>query len=163
MVWYKEIHVHRRDWILDHYHQLDLSPVEFLVVCFIDLANQKKESISNDYLIGKTNLDSEVIDKAINSLIQKRYLTIRATRKQVDFDMSDLFLTDFNKEMNSEMLEIFEREFGRPLSMVELESLNQIMKRYDNKLVIYSLRQASLRNKLNLAYIERILQNESYK
>ncbi len=163
MVWYKQIHVHRRDWILDHYHQLELSPVEFLVVSFIDLANQKNESISNDYLIEKTNLTSQEIDQTINSLIKKKYLSIRATRKQVEFDLSEMFIKDFNSEIKNEMLDSFESEFGRPLSMVELESLNQIVKLYDEKLVIYSLRQASLRNKLNMSYIERILQNETKK
>ena len=163
MVWYKQIHVHRRDWILDHYHQLELSPVEFLVVSFIDLANQKNESISNDYLIEKTNLTSQEIDQTINSLIKKKYLLIRATRKQVEFDLSEMFIKDFNSEIKNEMLDSFESEFGRPLSMVELESLNQIVKLYDEKLVIYSLRQASLRNKLNMSYIERILQNETKK
>lgn len=163
MVWYKQIHVHRRDWILDHYHQLELSPVEFLVVSFIDLANQKNESISNDYLIEKTNLTSQEIDQTINSLIKKQYLSIRATRKQVEFDLSEMFIKDFNSEIKNEMLDSFESEFGRPLSMVELESLNQIVKLYDEKLVIYSLRQASLRNKLNMSYIERILQNETKK
>lgn len=163
MVWYKQIHVHRRDWILDHYHQLELSPVEFLVVSFIDLANQKNESISNDYLIEKTNLTSQEIDQTINSLIKKKYLSIRATRKHVEFDLSEMFIKDFNSEIKNEMLDSFESEFGRPLSMVELESLNQIVKLYDEKLVIYSLRQASLRNKLNMSYIERILQNETKK
>lgn len=163
MVWYKQIHVHRRDWILDHYHQLELSPVEFLVVSFIDLANQKNESISNDYLIEKTNLTSQEIDQTINSLIKKKYLSIRATRKQVEFDLSEMFIKDFNSEIKNEMLDSFESEFGRPLSMVELESLNQIVELYDEKLVIYSLRQASLRNKLNMSYIERILQNETKK
>lgn len=163
MVWFKEIHVHRRDWILDHFHQLDLLPVEFLVVSLIDLANQKNEALSNDYLIEKSNLSANEIDRTINSLIQKKYLSIRATRKHIEFDISELFLSDFKRDIKNGILESFESEFGRPLSLVELESLNQIINRYDEKLIIYSLRQASVRNKLNMSYIERILQNESSK
>ena len=110
----------------------------------IDLANQKNEALSNDYLIEKSNLSANEIDRTINSLIQKKYLSIRATRKHIEFDISELFLSDFKRDIKNieGQLDI---EYG------------------DEKLIIYSLRQASVRNKLNMSYIERILQNESSK
>ena len=59
----------------------------------------------------------------------------------------------------NDLNQIFETEFQRPLSNDEFTKLNQWLKIYDKKKIIMSLRKASMYQKLNFAYIEKILEN----
>ncbi len=54
---------------------------------------------------------------------------------------------------------IFEQEFGRPLSPMEIETLSMWIDndKYSPELIKAALREAVLSNKLNFRYIDRIL------
>ena len=82
-------------------------------------------------------------------------------KRQV-FDLSKLFESEYGKEkevLKNDLNQIFETEFQRPLSNDEFTKLNQWLKIYDKKKIIMSLRKASMYQKLNFAYIEKILEN----
>lgn len=55
----------------------------------------------------------------------------------------------------------FEQEFGRPLTQIELETINNWLYKdnYDEELVYIALRQAVLNQALSLRYIDKILLN----
>lgn len=57
------------------------------------------------------------------------------------------------------LFHIFEQEFGRPLSPMECETLNQWLDQdgYSSELIIAALREAVFCNKVNFRYIDRIL------
>lgn len=65
-----------------------------------------------------------------------------------------------NKQINNQELplfELFETEFKRPLSQVELQRLSDWSREYDQQLIVYSLREASINNAYSFNYIDKIL------
>ena len=54
---------------------------------------------------------------------------------------------------------MFETEFGRPLSQNEMKKISEWNHMYDKQMIIYALRTASAYQKMNLAYIDKILCN----
>ncbi len=62
-----------------------------------------------------------------------------------------------NKESLAECYGIFEMEFGRPLSPIEIEKVAQWVSQYNPELVREALRRAVLMGKRNFRYIDSIL------
>lgn len=63
------------------------------------------------------------------------------------------------REYELSLLEIFENEFGRPLSAIEIESLLSMQNRHSQELVLKALKEAVLNNSKSFRYIEAILEN----
>lgn len=164
MKWYKQNYVNRRDWVLDNLENLQLSHFEALVVLLIDFCNVNDIPVNLEYLATKCHCETSDIDKVISILCSKNYLDIKAISKNIVFDLSRLFDSDTNKqqaENYASIFDLFESEFGRPLVADELTKINEWLKRYDSKLIIYALRQASMYQKVNFAYIQKVLENKS--
>lgn len=52
-----------------------------------------------------------------------------------------------------------EQFFGRPLSPVEIETVNEWIEMHPQPLIVQALRESELQNKRNIRYIDRILLN----
>ena len=75
----------------------------------------------------------------------------------MSFNMDGIFQ---QKEKDTDALPIFqtfEQEVGRPLTQKELMMLSEWIRKYDNELIIYALREAAIYRKLNIKYIDTIL------
>ena len=52
---------------------------------------------------------------------------------------------------------MFETEFQRPITQVELVRLSDWSREYDQQLIIYALREAVIKEAFNFNYIDKIL------
>ncbi|MEA4876126.1 DnaD domain-containing protein [Anaerorhabdus sp.] len=166
MKWYKQNYVNHRDWVLDNLELLGLSMQEALIVLLIDFFNINQLPITIDILAKKTGCDQDEIDKVLSILVAKKYLEIRATNKKVSFILDGLFDTEVSRTqsaLNSSLFELFEEEFGRPLSNSEMMKLSDLVKTMDSKLIVYALKEASMYQKVNFNYITKILQTWNEK
>lgn len=160
MKWYEEKFVSHRDWILDHFDLLGLDPCEYVLVNMIDFLNQHHITITLEELSHRTRLDQKQLDAAISSLCSRRYLKIVAVGRNISFDLSGLFEADTARAeriMDREVYALFEKEFGRPLSQMELAKVNEWNRTTDRKMIIYALREASAYRNLSISYIDGIL------
>lgn len=70
-------------------------------------------------------------------------------------------LKEINKQINNQekptLFELFETEFKRPLTQVELMRLSDWSREYDQQLIIYALREASINKASSFNYIDKIL------
>lgn len=66
-----------------------------------------------------------------------------------------------NKQINNQekptLFELFETEFKRPLTQVELVRLSDWSREYDQQLIIYALREAAINEAYSFNYIDKIL------
>lgn len=60
-------------------------------------------------------------------------------------------------DFDQSLFDVYESEFARPLSQIELQRMSDWMSQYDQKLILYALREAVLYDKRSFDYIERIL------
>lgn len=70
--------------------------------------------------------------------------------KEIDIDISSSYL---------KIIEIFENEFARLLSPMEIETVESWTKSFQNEMIVYALSIAVRNNKKTLGYIEGILKN----
>lgn len=60
-----------------------------------------------------------------------------------------------NQELPPDLFELFENEFKRPLTQIELQRLSDWSREYDQQLIVYSLREASINNALVLTTLTK--------
>lgn len=162
MKWYEQKFVNHRDWILDHLTQLGLKPNELTVVLLIDFMNEHHEKITVDDIAKKSNMSVNEVNSVVSVLCAKKYLDIKASSKYVRFLLNGLFEADIAQEqsaVDSPLFDLFETEFGRPLSEREMSKISEWNRTTDRKLIIYALREASAYQKLRLSYIDSILKD----
>ena len=131
MKWYEQKYVNHRDWILDNIELLNLTHTDLITVLVIDFLNEHHMTITSDVLCAKTRL----------------------SKKDLDIVLGDTRVTE------SPLFDLFETEFGRPLSQNEMKKISEWNHMYDKQMIIYALRTASAYQKMNLAYIDKILCN----
>jgi len=157
--WWNERFINRRDYILDHFEELSLTCDECMAVLLIDFMNQHNITISHGILASKMKMDGGQIDDLLSHLSQKGYLRITYQDKKVAFLIDGIFETSLTKDMafDQSLFDIYESEFARPLSQMELQRMSDWMGLYDQQLIVYALREAVVYDKRSFDYIERIL------
>ena len=162
MKWYEQKYVNHRDWILDNIELLNLTHTDLITVLVIDFLNEHHMTITSDVLCAKTRLSKKDLDIVLGGLCAKKYLDIQAQGDKVSFILDGLFDIDIahdTRVTESPLFDLFETEFGRPLSQYEMKKISEWNHMYDKQMIIYALRTASAYQKMNLAYIDKILCN----
>lgn len=165
--------------LLKHYRELGLNNDDFVLIM------QLKSYMDQGNYFPDLNKIAEAMDisknnafKAVHQLIQKKILSIE-TKKDEDGISDDAYsfnllweklivlmkqnedALEFKQESEDEknLYSIFEAEFGRPLSPMEIESLVMWMEedKYSKDLIQLALREAVLNQVYSFKYIDRIL------
>lgn len=161
--WYKQSYFNKRTWLLENFDKLNLTNDELVLLLVIDYAKDTKKAISYEYLTSKLNTDSKKIDKIIEKLVTKKYLTISPTSKGVSFDIDGVFEFDPEKyeiTENKDVFSVAEDLLKRPLSPNELQKISDLLNEYQPNKIIDAIRMAEAYRKSSIAYVESILRNE---
>lgn len=165
--------------LLQHYRSLNLTNDELILILQLKTYIDQGEPFPDLNVIAQNmKLPKENIFRAIHQLIQKKILTIETSNNEMgvsqdaySFDLlwERLFqLLNQNLEEQDEIMEqeasknlytLFEGEFGRPLSPIEMETLVIWIEEdgYKPELIKLALREAVLNQVYNFKYIDRIL------
>ncbi|MFT8477117.1 MAG: DnaD domain-containing protein [Liquorilactobacillus sp.] len=165
--------------ILYNYPLLGLNETEIILVFQIMSATQAGNSFPGVELISKRMGKSEAeVYQAMHSLIQKNIMEITSIQdesgiKHDIYQFKKLFeklimleqqkqKSLVNKDFKSTQEKVFqsiEVEFGRPLSPIEIETVNLWLHKdnYLPELILLALREAVLNQAYSLKYIDRIL------
>lgn len=149
----------RKNWILEENYSLDINALETLVLLNIEHFNEFNLAIDLNNLSKVCNSSSAEIDKAITQLIYKGYLKIEMTQDKVIYNTDGLYdkQNNVDQEKTSDIIEIFESEFKRPLSTNEIDKINYWLSQLDYAYLIHALRESIIYRKVSFPYIERIL------
>lgn len=160
MKWYEQNFVNHRDWILDNMDLLGLDAREIVIVLLIDFLNEHHYEITMELLAKKSGFNEEELNEILSLLAAKKYLTIKASAKEVQFNINGLFEANVARDaaiLDSSLFDVFESEFGRPLSNIEMQKISEWNRTTDKKLILLALREASAYQKKNFGYIDKIL------
>lgn len=157
--WWNENFINRRDYILDNFENLTLSCEECMAVLLIDFMNQHNIPVSHGILASKMKKEGAEIDDLLSNLTQKGYLQITYQDKKIAFLIDGIFNQPEDKTVafDQSLFDVYETEFARPLSQMEMQRMSEWMSTYEQKLLVYALREAILYDKRSFDYIERIL------
>jgi len=154
---WQESYFNRKNWLMENIVSLNLSEREFMLLMLITLFMEQNRLITTESLSAHSNLSIQDVDDCLSQLCLKQYLQVTFTNGIMSFNMDGIFQ---QKEKDVDALPIFqtfEQEFGRPLTQKELMMLSEWIRKYDNELIIYALREAAIYRKLNIKYIDTIL------
>lgn len=167
--------------LLDNYRQLQVDHGELILIIqikrYIDAGVHFPTVKSLAQVMGESE---EQIYNRIHALIQKKILSIQQSknkneRSQDHYSLDllweklyhHLLQRDQNAQRNqhmtaaSDLIQIFESEFGRPLSPFEIERLGMWGNQdgYSPQLIEMALKEAVLNQVYNFNYMDRILRN----
>lgn len=143
--------------------KLNISLDEFLLILYfinidthLDLEHIKK------YI----NITDEKILNIYTNLIQKGFIEVKINKvnntidEEILLDMfyDKLVLLNQEEKDNKDIFSIFENEFGRSLSPIEMEMINHWLDNNISKdIIVKALKESVLNGVSNLKYIDRIL------
>ncbi|MFC0233045.1 DnaD domain protein [Vagococcus entomophilus] len=162
-----------------YYKKLNLNEVELVVFLQLLSFQQKGNNFPDLKIIAEyMNLEIETIFQVIQALISKKMLALETTKDQEgktkdQYNLTPIFeriaacmaqtnrKMEFQKEKTNtqNLYQLFEREFSRPLSPIELETISLWLDedQYQPEMIQLALREAVLNQAYSLKYIDRIL------
>ena len=167
------------NYLLKHYKKIGLDNNDLVTLLqLLSLVENGQRFPDSQLLADRLDITREDAFKAIHQLITKKVLTIETkadeegkTVDEFSFDLlydklsTLLVQTKENEESEKEVLaskniyQLFEQEFGRSLSAMEIQTLNMWIEedKYKPELIEMALREAVLNQVYSLKYIDRIL------
>jgi len=155
--WYEEDYFDQRIWLLDHLGTLKLSADEALVALELVHFNLLRRPVNLETLALKSGLSVDKIDKAMAGLSRKGYLSIRINGTDVRYLTDSLFEEKTILTSDTDLIDLYQKEFKRTLSSTEIDKINDWLSRMDRAFLVHALREAVMYNKFNFTYIDRIL------
>lgn len=165
--------------LMKHYKKIGMSDRDFLFYLQLLSYNQQSNPFPDLSIISETmDVPVDELFQSLQNLIDKGFIKIETTINQQgqQEDRYDLFLVydklasymeqqEHKKEESVkenkvvELYRNFETEFGRPLSPIEFETIQNwlTIDNYDMELIQLALREAVLNQAYSLKYIDRIL------
>lgn len=164
--------------LLKYYRQIGLNERELVVLLQLKAANQQEGFPNFQTIAQQMNCSRDELFEAIQSLINKQVLTIHTIQNsagksedRLNFDVLYEKLWHCLQQQHKQAAEkeetlklqdlytLFEQEFGRSLSPIELDTLNMWLDddHYAPELIQMALKEAVLNQVYSLKYIDRIL------
>ena len=156
--WFEKNYIDRIRYILSEFESINLNAEEGMIILLIQFYNDQKQTVEPVEIAKKLKVDVDHIDEVINGLSEKGYLKVGFTNRSLEFNLDGVFeQSEEAMEFNETLFEMFENEFKRPLTQIELQRLSDWIKTYELKLISYALREASINKKWSFDYIDKIL------
>ncbi|WP_100372743.1 DnaD domain-containing protein [Bacillus sp. FJAT-45037] len=177
--WMKQKQVTIPVLLMEHYAELGLNEREFMGVLHVQTFIEQGELFPTpDLLSRRMSLSMNECAELLGNLIKKGYVSLDKKWGE-DGVIYEYFSLDpiweklanllFMKESNGQekeneekavnLYQVFEREFSRPLSPIEAETLSMWIDQdqHTPELIVGALRESVVSGKLNFRYIDRIL------
>lgn len=172
--------VFRRE-LLDHYAELGLTETDLVILMKLIYENEhSNKQPSIQYLCQGTTMKEREVTGVIQRLIQLDLFNLTVQKDEegrfAEFMDLDGFYNSFKNVLEKESLrhkeqsdeetfkdlfQFIEQSFGRPLSPIEIDTLNQWIDvdNHDISVIQAAVNEALSQEKINFKYIDRILLN----
>ncbi|GEN45126.1 DnaD domain protein [Alkalibacillus haloalkaliphilus] len=157
--------------LLNDYHELGLNEEDIIVILQIMNLQKSGELLpSFDQIASHMTINANEVANVLKKLRNNNYLQIEQITDEQNgqhewYCLSPLFEALFEVEQEStqeeegKLFQLFEQEFARTLSPIEIETVSYWLDedQFKPPLIKAALREAVLMGKLNFRYIDRIL------
>lgn len=116
---------------------------------------QDNQQLSQPLTNNSPSINQALTNHSPSSNHKEEYKELKEIKEDNNTSLKENKLNDLT--MNEELFELFETEFKRPISQVELMRLSDWSREYDQQLIVYALREASINNAFSFNYIDKIL------
>ena len=152
--------------LLLSYRRLKISEAEVVVLMLVlHLEKIGDEAINPVSLSNYMSLPIKEIDQLVMKLVDRKFLVIEKSTlsalpliKKLLSNQQEQASQIQNKKKKKSLVEMFEHEFGRALTPIELETLREWKQcGYSNEMIYEALKEATLSHVHNMRYINKIL------
>lgn len=159
--------------LLDHYKSLGLCEEEVMVIFMCDYCMNRGETLVTPEIIAlKMTLEYSTIDRILSNLMNRGYISTEENNGKLYTSLHGIqdlliktFLLSIKKEPSTQaksksktLYTLFENEFGRPLTYLEMETIrNWLDEEFSEETIKSALNEAVLARAKNIRYIDKIL------
>ena len=147
-----------------HYHELNINEIQAMIILLtLRLERNHVAYITPKMLTQYMSVNEKVVDQAVISLINQQLLSFENNSISTKPLLDALCKIGYCQEPQQEptkvnLVESFEKEFGRGLTPIEIEILKEWKQcQYKDEMILDALKEATLSNVRNMRYIEKIL------
>lgn len=153
--------------LLKNYRNLNITDSELIILIY--LINSTDKFFNPKQISQNLKFTINEVLELITSLSEKGILKIDIVEKKIREEvivlnglydkLAFLIINDKFDEKNTNIFDKIEQEFGRTLSPMDYEMINEWQEKYQDDLILAALKEATFNNVKNLKYIDRILNN----
>jgi len=164
--------------LLKNYHRIGLQADEFLFILQLHMAQSEGDSFPDLMNISQNmGVKQEKVFQILNRLVSGHFIAIETTlidgRKADRYDLTPTYVhlerllekdslkqeEEVQEKTTRSVYQLFEQEFGRPLSSIEFQRIGQWLEEdhYHPEILKLALREAVLNQAYSFNYIDRIL------
>lgn len=160
--------------LLKHYRQLGLDSEELVFVIQLkSFLDQKHCFPSMTEISERMGITEAKVFSILHELIQRKIVAIQTEKDGAGKDSDRYVLVPLYRKLvqimeqtdakvtdnDTNLLEIFQQEFGRLLTPIEIQTIGDWLDKdhYKKELILAALKEAVLNQKYSLRYIDRIL------
>ena len=152
--------------LLNNYKKLDLTEKELIVLIYLincdSIFNPKQIAVNLDMELKKLmEIITSLIDKDIlkidivNNKLKEEHINLDSLYNKLSF----VVVNDEIKEEKANLFVAFEKEFGRTLSPLDYEIINDWQTEFTDELILLALKEAVFNGVNNLRYIDKIIRD----
>ncbi|MBS9337890.1 DnaD domain protein [Fructobacillus parabroussonetiae] len=164
------------NYLLLHYRDLGLDNDDMVIYLQITRLQSQGDQASPKLLAATMKVTEQAIAERLKRFVQLDLMTVQNLgNRQEYFDFTPLFdkllsgqavkvenpVVSAGEQSRRQVVRILQGEFGRPLSPMELQTVNQWfdIEHFDPNMMVLAIREAIANNARSLRYIESILIN----
>ena len=159
MEWWNQRFVNRRDYILEKLETWNLNTQEIIMILLIDYFNDHMIPLTLEIMAEKMHLSINDVDILLQTLQEKGYVSMDIIQGRIMFLIDGMFVERPQSQLEYSLFELYESEFGRPLTQQEMQRLSDMRQNYEEIMIVNALREASIHECVKFDYIEKILNN----
>lgn len=141
--------------------QAGLSDHEILILLLIyTLSRLNKQLITPSLLMNYSSLSNKELDQVLDHLLKKKWIYNQSGTIRLNHFIERLLEEKEEVADRMNLIEIFEEQFGRPLTPMELDIIKEwINQGFEEDMILKALKEAVKSQVLTLRYIDGILNN----
>ena len=132
----------------------------FVLLLIYTLSQLNKQFITPSLLMNYSSLSSKELDIVLEHLLEKKWIYNQSGTIRLNHFVERLLQEKEETDKQGNLIEIFEEQFGRPLTPMELDIIKEwIHHGFEEDMILKALKEAVKSQVLTLRYIDGILNN----
>lgn len=132
----------------------------YILLLIYTLSQLNKQFITPSLLMNYSSLSSKELDQILEHLLEKKWIYNQNGTIRLNHFVERLLEGKEEPKSHDNLIEIFEEQFGRPLTPMELDIIKEwVQHGFEEDMILKALKEAVKSQVLTLRYIDGILNN----
>lgn len=132
----------------------------YVLLLIYTFSKLNKQLITPSLLLNYSSLTNKEMDDVLDKLLKKKWIFNQSGSIRLNKFVDRLLSENQQVQQDVSLIEVFEEQFGRPLTPMELEIIKEwVSSGFEENMILKALKEAVKSQVLTLRYIDGILNN----